>query len=171
MNEKSIFKKIYTDYKNKNFLSVIQFAENIVLQDIEDFEILNLIGMAYDQQALLEQHEVRVAQLQSEAIKIAKMMQDRWPQQAKGYRLLGLVSQHQGNSLQAVEFYKNAYELNPEDPTIFLSLGNGYRANKQYDLAEMWYEKALAIENLKPYALQNLAALKEEVLQSNFKTS
>lgn len=101
--------------------------------------------------------------MQKRAILIAKLIQKKWPKNPKGYRLLGLVYQHQDKTKRALRLYKKAHQLSPNDKSHCLYLGNIYQANNQYTLAEKWYLRAAKYKDLQIFVYFNLTFLYQKI--------
>jgi len=157
-----ILQELNRHYGERNYRAIISKAEELAQKEYSE-EVLRFIGLAYDQQALLESDLSERRSLQDKASEYALLMGRLYPASGKSYRLLGLIRQHQGNDKEALALYQKAYDLNPDDATIFLSLGNGYRANGEKAQAIQWYERAAAEPGLELPSFINLVALFEEM--------
>ena len=58
---------------------------------------------------------------------------------------LGIISDDRGNHTKAVEYYNRALTYNREGPDIYRNLALSHRASKDYEKAEQYAEKALAL--------------------------
>lgn len=83
------------------------------------------------------------------------------PTCVKGWSGLGLVYLHQNNLKKSLVCYQKAFLLDKTDISVFVSLGNIYRAMKKYPQALKWYKKSLNtdIEDIKLTSLINIATM------------
>ena len=77
---------------------------------------------------------------------------------------MGLNAFRQGQLRQAINFYKNEEEINPDpDAILYLELGKTYAQLGEPDSAQFSYEKAIEIKPENPTAYMWLGQLMEEV--------
>lgn len=62
-------------------------------------------------------------------------------------RLASLTYLHSGDSIRAIEYAKSAHK-NDKSPSTLITLGNAYRANKDFALAISAFEKAIHNESI-----------------------
>lgn len=161
-----MYNKIKSYYKNSDFESVLKEVDMLGIDNIKSKKALYITAMAYDQVALKKgRHTMK--SMQGLAKKYASLIIEKFPSWDKGYFVMGLVLQHSNKTGLALNFYKKAQQKNPKNTSFYLSLGNGYRAIKNYKLAQYWYEKALKIKNIKHLASINLVSLYEEMEKEN----
>jgi tetratricopeptide (TPR) repeat protein len=65
---------------------------------------------------------------------------------AADYCYKGYMNYKDGNYDKAIEYYKKAIELDPNDKNKYLNLGAIYSSKGKYDAAIICYEKAIAID-------------------------
>ena len=160
--EEDCMNKIKSHYKNSDFESILKETKVLDMSKTESKEILYIIALAHDQIAL-KKDKCAMKSMQKLAKKYASIITKKFPFWDKGYFVMGLVLQHSGDTKKALNFYKKAQQKNPKNISYYLSLGNGYRAIKNYKLAQYWYEKALKTENIRHLASVNLVSLYEEM--------
>lgn len=144
-------------YNTADFHGVIKMFNE--MKNFSSETILYFGALALDQQALLEKDVSERKKMQREAIKTIRILLKKFPKSTKGYRTLGLIYQHQNKLVRALSLYKESSRMDPKDFSIFLAIGNGYRALKKYTMAEKWYKKALVHATLKHLAYINLHGL------------
>lgn len=168
INEKThnIDKEIRSLYKKNNFKAILDEVKLTDTKHIQSKEILFIIALAYDQTALKEKR-LEMKKNQKIAKNYASIITKRFPSWDKGYFVKGLILQHSGNIREALRAYKQAWSINPNNTSYYLSLGNGYRASKNYKMAEHWYKKAIKIKKIKHLAYVNLVSLYEEIEKQN----
>lgn len=166
LNKKNILNKVKFHYKNSNFESVIKEVSVLDTDDIKSKNDLYITALAYDQVALKKDRRT-MRDMQRLAKKYASMIIKKFPSWGKGYFVMGLILQHSNKTSLALNFYKKAQQKNPKNTSYYLSIGNGFRAIKNYKLAQYWYEKALKIKNIKHLASINLVSLYEEIKKEN----
>ena len=59
----------------------------------------------------------------------------------------GLIAQDQKDYEQATAAFEEAHKLDPKEPSFAINLANTYRLQKQYDKANEWVEKTLAVQS------------------------
>jgi tetratricopeptide (TPR) repeat protein len=64
------------------------------------------------------------------------------PELTKAWELAGMIDLELGKSSEAVDSFKKAVELEPQNTSLVLKLGDAYYAAKQYVESEKQYEKA-----------------------------
>lgn len=169
LDEKYILSKIKSHYQNSDFESVLKEIKVFDINKIKSEEVLYIIALAYDQTALKKDKRM-MESMQKLAKKYASVIIKKFPSWDKGYFVMGLVLQHSGSVKMALKFYKKAQQKNPKNTSYYLSLGNGHRAIKNYNLAQYWYKKALKIKNIEHLASVNLVSLYEETREKNLIT-
>jgi len=158
--------RINAFYKKGNFESVIKESKSLIISELKSRKLLYIIALAYDQAALKKKGRL-MNEMQKKAKKYAHKIIKNFPKWDKGYFVAGLISQHSGSASAAVKFYKKAQKINPNNPSYYLSLGNGYRAMKNYRLAKLYYKKVLKIKSIRHLACINLVSLYEEINKKN----
>lgn len=156
-----IINKIESYYKTGDLKSVVRESKKININKIESKDILYIVALAHDQTALKE-NKTAMIEMQRLAKKYASIIIKKFPSWDKGYFVMGIILQHSGKAKIALKFYENAQKINPKNASYYLSLGNGYRAIKNYKVAEYWYKKALKIKDIKHLGSVNLVSLYEE---------
>lgn len=164
--EKDYINKIKFFYKKSDFQSVFRESKVLDIGKIESKNILYIIALAHDQVAL-KKDERAMEIMQKQAKKYASIIIKKFPHWDKGYFVMGLILQHSGNVKMALKFYKKAQRINSKNTAYRLSLGNGYRAIKNYKLAQYWYGKALEIKSIRHLASVNLVSLYQEIGDKN----
>ena len=59
----------------------------------------------------------------------------------------GLIARDQKDYEQATAAFEEAHKLDPKEPSFAINLADTYRTQKQYDKANEWVEKALAVQS------------------------
>lgn len=72
---------------------------------------------------------------------------------------LGGLELSEGHTRLAIEEFKNALALSPDQPFALVSLGSAYLRNKEFDLARHQFEKALNIPITHAEALRDMVIL------------
>lgn len=82
-----------------------------------------------------------------------------FPQKAShAYIAEGLKFCKQGDHVKAIECFKKAREINPEDPVVYSSLGAAYMGLGRFKDAVSLFEKAIALKPDSAHAYSELAA-------------
>jgi len=154
--------KIKSYYKKNDFESILQKSKTSDIYKIQSKEVLYIIALSYDQTAL-KKDACTMKSMQNLAKKYTSIIIKKFPHWDKGYFVMGLILQHSNHPIRALKFYKKAQQKNPKNTSYYLSLGNGYRAIKNYKLAEYYYKKALKMNDIRHLASINLVSLYEEM--------
>lgn len=160
MNINDQIKEIGKHFNNKKFKTIIRIAST--KKNADNIDVLNLIALAYDQQAILEKDTDKQNKLWEESSAYALWIQKKFSNSSKGFVTMGTIYLHQGNIRDAIRLYKKAYKIDPKNTAIYINLGNGYRAIKNYSEAEKNYLKATKYRNLRSVAYINLVGLYKE---------
>ncbi len=156
-------------FKNQEFQKIIKEGESLT-KYIEEFnpELVRLLGLAYDQQALLIKDKKERSKAQKNAKKYFKLLIKYNENSEDGYRGLGLVLLHQNRLKESMKFYKEAININPKNYSTYLSIGNVYRAEKKYKNACEWYKKSMKDENNELTALINISLMYKDARNMSF---
>lgn len=155
-------KKIEAYYEHGDFESIVAESKGIIVGEIKAKKILYVLAIAHDQIAI-KKNVATMRRMQKIAETYAEILIVEFPLWDKGHFIMGVILQHSGDAEKAIKFYKKALLLNPKNSSYLLSLGNGFRAAKNFKRAQFWYKKALKIKNIKHLAAVNLVSLYEEL--------
>jgi tetratricopeptide (TPR) repeat protein len=84
---------------------------------------------------------------------------EKYPDLAAVHALVGLCQHRLDNAGAAVEEYRRAIELAPDDARTYVYLGDVYFAHQRYDLARTAYEQAIDRDPLSTSAYARLAQI------------
>ncbi|MEJ2249857.1 MAG: tetratricopeptide repeat protein [Candidatus Lokiarchaeota archaeon] len=76
---------------------------------------------------------------------------------SKNWLERGKAFHERGDYDQAIDSFKKALNLDPNNPDILIRIGLSYRYKREYDIAIEWYEKVLQIDPKDKLALNNIA--------------
>lgn len=161
--ERLYLKKLYQYYNKTSFEKVIEKGKKLIRTQKTDKELLNIIGLSYDQAALKLSDVENKKKYQKKAKYYFKKIILIDSTCIKGWSGLGLVYLHQNNLKKSLVCYQKAFLLDKTDISVFVSLGNIYRAMKKYPQALRWYKKSLNtdIEDIKLTSLINIATMSQ----------
>lgn len=151
--------KLYQLYNQGDFENIIKFGEKSLQIESDNINLLNIIGLAYDQIALNAPNKRKEYQKQALIYFKKLILLDK--NSTQGWKGSGLVYLHQNKLKKSLDCYKRIYALNKKDFSSFISCANVYRAMKKYKLAERWYKKSFKtdINDFKLTSLFNLATM------------
>jgi len=152
-------KRLYIHYQAMQFEKLIITGERLLELHSQDQQLLNILGLAYDQYAINISTPIKKGRYQQKAILYFKKLLKINPKSPQGIRGLGLVALHQDKLISALAYYRKAHALNKKDISNFSSLGNVYRRMGNYSQALKWYKKCLPIKKLKGHTYINIAGL------------
>jgi tetratricopeptide (TPR) repeat protein len=119
----------------KEFPSAITMYSQILLVEPKNAEVMNKIGVAYQQIGDLE----RSGRFYKKAMRANK----DFASAVNNYGTIEYEKKHYG---KAISLYKKAVALRPEMATLYSNLGYAYFCNKEYPEAMTTFEKALALD-------------------------
>jgi tetratricopeptide (TPR) repeat protein len=119
----------------KEFPSAITMYSQILLVEPKNAEVMNKIGVAYQQIGDLE----RSGRFYKKAMRADK----DFASAVNNYGTVEYEKKHYG---KAISLYKKAVALRPEMATLYSNLGYAYFCNKEYPEAMTTFEKALALD-------------------------
>ena len=119
----------------KEFPSAITMYSQILLVEPKNAEVMNKIGVAYQQIGDLE----RSGRFYKKAMRANK----DFASAVNNYGTVEYEKKHYG---KAISLYKKAVALRPEMATLYSNLGYAYFCNKEYPEAMTTFEKALALD-------------------------
>lgn len=155
-------RKLYAYYQAMKFKKMITTGEYLLKSHQTDQQLLNILGLAYDQYAINLPASIKKENYQKKAISHFKTLLKINSKSPQAFRGLGLVALHQNKLTRSLTYYKKAYALNKKDVSNFSSLGNVYRRMRNYTEALMWYKKCLSIKALRATTYINIASLYED---------
>ncbi|MGQ3887906.1 tetratricopeptide repeat protein [Legionella sp. CNM-1927-20] len=94
-----------------------------------------------------------------QAIKAYENLIRQNPNHSQSLHFLGLAYAQLGNTLLAIENFKKALELDPNNPIIYNNLANSYKKNYQFNEAILNYQKAIKLAPDYAQAHNNLASI------------
>jgi tetratricopeptide (TPR) repeat protein len=119
----------------KEFPTAVTVYMQILAFDPKNSEIMNKIGVAYQQIGDLD----RSGRFYKRAIHVNK----DFASAVNNYGTVEYEKKHYGKS---ISLYKKAIVLRPDMPTLYSNLGYAYFCNKEYPEALTSFEKALALD-------------------------
>lgn len=119
----------------KEFQDAIRSYDSILKTDPRNAEILNKIGVAYQQLADLRRSE----SYYKKAMKADKNF-------ASAVNNVGTVEYEKGHYSRAARYYNKALDFGKDLPTVYSNLGYAYVADKRYPDAVNCFQKALALD-------------------------
>lgn len=119
----------------KEYSQAVGEYERIVLTEPKNAEVLNKIGVAYQQLGDL---------LRAERVYRRAMHADK--KFASAANNCGTVEYERKHYGKAIGLYKKALDLRGDMPTMYSNLGYAYFANKEYPEAMTAFEKALSLD-------------------------
>jgi tetratricopeptide (TPR) repeat protein len=119
----------------KEFPSAVNAYSQILVSDPKSAEIMNKIGVAYQQLGDLD----RSGRFYKRAIHADK----DFASAVNNYGTVEYEKKHYGKS---ISLYKRAIDLRPDISTLYSNLGYAYFCNKEYPEALTSFEKALALD-------------------------
>jgi tetratricopeptide (TPR) repeat protein len=75
------------------------------------------------------------------------------------YHEIAVCYQQVGNDSAAIANFEGAIVFNPRDVDAYQTIGNIYFMRKDYDKAQVWYEKGSEVDKLYPKTYQNMATI------------
>lgn len=120
-------------------------------EDPDNLNALNLFGVLLYQ---LKQYD-HAAEVICHAIELTPS--------AYSYKNLGNVFLDKGDTEQAVQNFRQALLLDPEDTSLYFSIGFAYKKLKQYEHSVAYYEKAVELKPNLPQAYYNLGNIYKEM--------
>ncbi|MBI2257734.1 MAG: hypothetical protein HYU67_02420 [Flavobacteriia bacterium] len=93
----------------------------------------------------------------------AKIYHEAFPKEIDPLKILFQTYYEKGDKAESEKVVKEAIEINPNDKTLFYSIGTIYMEMKQYDIAEINLQKAIQIDPEYIEALYQLGAYYVEV--------
>ena len=124
----------------------------------QEIEKIYKSGIQDDQNALNVTGKKRTFLQQRAEKKFHKIIVNH-PDNPFGYRGMALLLQHQNKLNDALKNVFYAYNLNKKDSSIYLYIGNIYKAKKDFKSACVFYRKAMRNKNLRTSALINITFL------------
>jgi tetratricopeptide (TPR) repeat protein len=119
----------------KEFPTAVTVYMQILVFDPKNSEIMNKIGVAYQQIGDLD----RSGRFYKKAIKY----NSGFASAVNNYGTVEYEKKHYGKS---ISLYRKAIGLRPDMPTLYSNLGYAYFCNKEYPEALTSFEKALALD-------------------------
>ncbi|OUW06055.1 MAG: hypothetical protein CBD16_00600, partial [Betaproteobacteria bacterium TMED156] len=92
-----------------------------------------------------------------EAIKVGKILLDKYPNAFFIHNLLGSCYANLGQIVESIVFFRKAYDLEPGIPETCSNLAMALQQQKKYDEAVMYFEKSLKLKNDIPEIHYNFA--------------
>lgn len=121
----------------KLYPEAIAAYQAILKQEPRNAVLLNKIGIAYHQQALLRDAEGYYKR----AVKADKTY-------SSAINNLGTIQYERRKFRRAIRLYDRALKLRQDEPAVYSNLGYAYFAEKQYDAALAAFQQALRIDPL-----------------------
>ena len=119
----------------KQYPEAILVYQKLLQTEPRNAVLLNKIGIAYHQQAMLDQAK----RYYERAVRANKNY-------AAGYNNLGTVLYDRRKFRQAVQQYKRALAVDPGMATAYRNMGSAYLAEKKYDEAFAAYQRAVGLD-------------------------
>lgn len=109
--------------------------QKLLLQEPRNAVLLNKTGIAYHQQAMLEQAK----RYYERAIKADRTY-------ANAYNNVGTIHYQRKNYRKAIQAYKKALEIRPDMPAVHSNLGYAYFMQKHYEEALAAFRRAVELD-------------------------
>ncbi len=155
--------KLWACFRRQQYEKIIKSVEPFVRKHNKpDAEFFKVLALAYDQSALLIKNKKQRAKRQEKARANFRAMLQYPSSLVGGYHGLGLVALHQGHLNKALRFYTKAYQIDSQNSSTFISLGNVYKAMGKYAEAMKWYKKYLTHPEISLTAFINIALMYDQ---------
>ncbi len=119
----------------KEYADAARAYQQLLLREPRSAVLLNKLGIAYHQQAMLDQAK----KCYERATKADKTY-------ASAYNNLGTVHYQRKRYRKAIQEYKKALEIKNDMPAVYSNLGYAYFEDKKYDEAMQAFRQALALD-------------------------
>jgi len=101
--------------------------------------------------------ETTAQELIGEAVRAARRLVERFPDDPASIDVLARLQHHFGNSAEAIDAWKRCLRLDPSFVDAYYGIGSAATSRQQYDQAAQCYRRAMALDPASPKAPIDLA--------------